>query len=458
MSHKNLKNEIKYAPLLIGAIMCLSAGFINKAQAQEVQLPACSQDLPTCPPERTLDLTQNQSSNVSAGINIVGNAITIDVPSADPNNPPATVSASAISSTSSAINNTISAKSADTTPLNYGFSQTSTGSASAMNDVTTLASVSGMVNLITTSNGNSAQAEICCSSMDLIANQNQNTGVVSAYSKATLAPDLGTMVLNSQANGNNVAISGDGASGLISQVVNQNNASQISSITETSMCCNNLIASQNALAVGNSSASSTYSASAYQWVSQNNNGEVKSSSDTMTSDGRGLVTTSQSVGNSNLQYNNSGYTQGSVYQYSNGDINSYSATRAIWYNDSATVGAAAQGNSAVLSTIGSDGLFLVDQNIGATGTVTATAEFYGMTSGGVGGVAASASGNGLVGFACSGCGKSGIQITGDTSQINDANVNANVNFNTYGTGGVKTYGLAAGNSATFIAQNGTSIK
>ena len=39
MSHKNLKNEIKYAPLLIGAIMCLSAGFINKAQAQEVQLP-----------------------------------------------------------------------------------------------------------------------------------------------------------------------------------------------------------------------------------------------------------------------------------------------------------------------------------------------------------------------------------------------------------------------------------
>ena len=90
---------------------------------------------------------------------------------------------------------------------------------------------------------------------------------------------------------------------------------------------------------------------------------VKSSSDTMTSDGRGLVTTSQSVGNSNLQYNNSGYTQGSVYQYSNGDINSYSATRAVWYNDSATVGAAAQGNSAVLSTIGSDGLFLVDQNL-----------------------------------------------------------------------------------------------
>ena len=118
--------------------------------------------------------------------------------------------------------------------------------------------------------------------MDLIANQNQNTGVVSAYSKATLAPDLGTMVLNSQANGNNVAVSGDGASGLISQVINQNNASQISSITETSMCCNNLISSQNALAVGNSSASSTYSASAYQWVSQNNNGEVKSSSDTMT--------------------------------------------------------------------------------------------------------------------------------------------------------------------------------
>ena len=60
----------------------------------------------------------------------------------DPNNPPATVSASAISSTSSAINNTISAKSADTTPLNYGFSQTSSGSASATNDVTTLASVS----------------------------------------------------------------------------------------------------------------------------------------------------------------------------------------------------------------------------------------------------------------------------------------------------------------------------
>lgn len=433
--------------LLIGSVFLAP----NDVNAQD----GCTQ-IPTCPIAPPIDVTQNQGGDLAASIYITGNVITYNLPDYDPQNPPATISATDISSTASGIGNVVSAKAVDGTKLIYNSNQTITGNVNVYNEIVTLASVPGIIAQIATANGNSAQAETCCGDLDFFANQNASVGEINAQAVTITSPGLGALTSNTSANANIVAIDGNFA--LANVVSNQNNQSKVSSITFTDACCSDGTLAQNALAVGNATNMNSASSTAYGWITQTNLGEISSSSESKVNSGTNISTTAQSVGNSSLVYNKWGYTQGSIYQYSNGDINSYAKAAPLYFTNSTTVGAAAQGNSAVLSTIGSDGLLIAHQEIGNIGTVSATAEFLGFSNGGVGNVAASASGNALVGFACSACTRPGIQMTGDTTQINGANTNATVNFDSGGSSYSNSYGVAAGNSATFIAQQGKSIK
>jgi trimeric autotransporter adhesin len=460
MNKASFKQSVKYSPLIFSIALCysISAPKIANSQQAPVSDSACSHILPDCPAPRTIDQTQVQAANVNAAITINGQSIDINIPGYDTQNPPATISASAINSSSVATSNSISASSADNNNLSYNSNQLSTGNITSNNIVTTIAPVTGTINMVSMANGNSAQGETCCSSMDFIVNQNQNTGAINAISNATTAPDLGSLVMNSQSASNIFVANGDMASGLATFVINQDNASLSNASTYSTGCCNNEIVSQNAVAMGNNSATRTYSATSQSWLSQNNSGEVNSSSETITNDGAGLSTVAQSIGNAALQYNNSGYTQGFVYQNSTGEVSSYANSRPVWYNDTAAVWALSQGNSATMSTIGSEGMIISEQNTGAAATVSANAEFFATTSGGVGSIMSAASGNGLVGFACSACGNPGIQISGDSLQTNNANINSTITMNNNNSGTTTSYGIAAGNSATFSARNGSNVK
>lgn len=442
--------------LSLGLAMGNAFFAVNIAKAQTTNTTGCTL-IPTCPVNPPLDINQNQTADISATINITGNVIVFDIPNADPENPPATISATGISSTATGIGNTISAKATDSTKLIYNSNQTITGSVNAYNDVVTLAAVPGIVSLISTANGNSSQGETCCGGADFFAKQDASIGTIKAEAKALTAPGLETLAINSTANANIVGFNGN--FGLVNLVVDQNNAAKVDAITFSDVCCNDGAIIQNALGTGNASALTSASSTAYGWITQSNLGEISSSSETKVSSGTSISTTAQSLGNTALIYNKWGYTQGGFSQYSNGDINSYAKVTPLNYNVSATVGATSQGNSAVLSTIGAEGFLNSYQEIGALGTVSATAEFFGSTSsGGVGSIVASSSGNGLVGFACSACTHPGILLNSEATQINGANTNATINLNSNGTGYVNSYGVAAGNSATFIAQNGKSVK
>lgn len=441
--------------LSLGLAMGNAFFAVNITKAQTTNVTGCTL-IPTCPVSPPLAITQNQAADITATINITGNVIVFDVPNEDPQNPPATISATGISSTATGIGNVISAKATDSTKLIYNSDQIITSSVNAYNEVVTLAPVPGVVSLISTANGNSTQGETCCGGSDFFAKQAASIGTIKAETKAITAPGLETLALNSSANANIVGFNGN--NGLVNLVVDQNNAAKVDSITFSDVCCNDGAIIQNALGVGNASALTSASSTAYGWISQTNTGEISSSSETKVTSGTSISTTAQSLGNTSLIYNKWGYTQGSFSQYSNGDINSYAKVTPINYNVSAIVGATSQGNSAVLSTIGAEGLLSSYQEIGSLGTVSATAEFFGSTFGGVGSVVASSSGNGLVGFACSACTQPGILLNSDATQINGANTNATINLNSYGTGYVNSYGVAAGNSATFIAQNGKSVK
>lgn len=444
-----MKLDLK-KPLIAGILALAPTIMAHSANAQN----ACGNLIPDCPVPKTHDLSQVQAADVTATVTINGSQINFTIPGWDGVTQPVTMTASDIASSSNSIGNTITVQSVDTTPVNYSSDQSVTSNILATNSLTTLAQVPGLTTMVGTAYGNSTQAKTILSGMDFQAVQN-SSGTINADVQAITAPGIGVMTMNSQASANMVATSGE--YGNMYTVALQNNNSNVGANTQGDMCCNVGAVSLNALATGNTTVNSSSSSTAYSWIAQNNVGAITANSALDTDNGAGLNVTSQSAGNSGFLDNHWGYSQLSGYQYQNGNIASTSSLKAGWFLDTATAGSAAQGNSLVLSSIASDGHILADQITDITGTINATTDFFATTNYGVGIITASAAGNGLVGFACSACGDPGIGINGNTMQTNGASNTATINMNNYSTGWANAYGIAAGNSATFIAQNGQSV-
>lgn len=444
-----MKLEMK-KPIIAGIIALAPFAFASTAHAQS----SCGDLIANCPPVKTHDLTQVLNADVAASVTINGTQLDFTIPGWDGLTPPATITANDIASNSNAIGNTISVQSIDTTPVNYSSDQTINGNITSNNSLTTLAAVPGLTTLVGTAYGNSSQAKTVLSGMDYHSVQNSN-GSISSIVSANTAPGIGIMNMNSQASANMVATSGE--YGDMITVSAQNNNSNVTADSQAIMCCNVTSVSLNSLASGNSVVNASSSSTAYSWIAQNNVGNIVANTQLNTDAGAGLYATSQAAGNSGFLDNRWGYSELSGYQYQNGNISATTSLNAGWFKDNATAGSASQGNSLILSSIASDGRILATQVTDVTGTIDATTDFFGTTNYGVGIVTASAAGNGLVGFACSACGSPGIGMYGDTMQTNGASSTATINMNNNGTGWANAYGVAAGNSATFIAQNGQSV-
>lgn len=440
-------------PIFAGLLAIAPFAFLANANAQQAP-NSCNDAIPTCPPAKTHDLSQLQAADVTASVTINGTSITFSIPNWDGTTQPATVTANDIASSSNAIGNTITVQSVDTTPVNYSSDQTVTSNISSTNTLTTLAAVPGLTTMVGTAYGNSTQGKTVLSGMDFHAIQN-SSGIINTVVSANTAPGVGVLTMNSQSSANMVATSGE--YGTMNTVSGQNNNSTVTADTNAIMCCNVTSASLNALATGNTTVNASSSSTAYSWIAQNNIGNITAKSKLTTDAGAGLNVTSQAAGNSGFLDNHWGYSQLEGYQYQNGNLSANASLTAKWFKDTAIAGSAAQGNSLVLSSIASDGRILATQVTDITGTIGATTDFFTSTDFGVGTVTASAAGNGLVGFACSACGSPGIGIYGDTMQTNGANSTATINMNNSGAGWANAYGVAAGNSATFIAQNGQSV-
>lgn len=439
--------------IIVGVFAFAPIAFPHIASAQQAA-NSCGDLIVTCPPAKTHDLTQVQAADVTATVTINGTQINFTIPGWDGVTQPATVTANDIASSSNAIGNTITVQSVDTTPVNYSSDQTTSSVISSTNSLTTLAQVPGLTTMVGTAYGNSTQAKTVLSGMDFYALQN-SSGTINADVSANTAPGIGIMTMNSQASANMVATSGE--YGQMNTVSNQANSAIVNADTNAIMCCNVTSVSLNALASGNTAVNASSSSTAYSWIAQNNVGAINANSVLTTDTGAGLNVTSQAAGNSGFLDNHWGYSELAGYQYQNGNITANSSLNSGWFLDTAIAGSAAQGNSLVLSSIASDGRILATQVTDITGAIDATTDFFATTNYGVGTVTASAAGNGLVGFACSACGSPGIGMYGDTMQTNGANGTATINMNNYGTGWANAYGVAAGNSATFIAQNGQQV-
>lgn len=415
---------------------------------------SCNDLLPSCPVDRDPNLTQTQAGAISSTITINGSVITITPAPTDGS--PVDVSASDISSTSTAIGNNISGKSTNSVLLDIVSTQDLSANVSATNTITTAAAVPGVIAQVTTAYGNTSQAEACCGGMDIIADQNVSlaAGSIDANATLTTAPGLGVLTMTTSAIAN--VMGAEGVNGDVSLVTNQSNAAGLNSNSNAAICCNTTSSSVSSTATANSSQSSSESSTVFSWAVQNNSGAVYSNATTNIDAGVALSTAAQSTGNIAANYNKWGYTQLYSAQTTSGIISSYANTNANYYDTSSTVGTTSQGNLAILSTMGSDGRIYATQEVSFGGDIFAQSDWTGASQGGVGTAIASASGNGITAFACTVCGLPGAAIYGDVTQTNSGNITSSVNMSGGSGSAMSASAMAVGNSANFITQSSSN--
>lgn len=436
-------------------ILFIGTSIFVATSAQAQSSVPCDQILPSCQSgNQTNDITQNQVGNVAASVIINGETVTIDVPNNSGGTSPVEITATDVTSISSAAGNTISAGATSGANLDYKSLQDLSGNVSATNSVTTTSSVPGTVYMVTSANGNSSQAQTNSGDLSYVATQNVDAASqITANATADTAPDMGNLFTNTQASANNAAI--DKNYGLVSFQANQTNSGTVTANTNEIDCCNVEAMNSNSIATGNTTSSTSVNSTSYNYILQNNYGDITANTrQTVTDDNSATTVTAQSAGNSAFNYNQFGYTEMNSAQYSGGNISSNARLDSAYFDGTVVVGSASQGNSTVMSSIGTSGAIYANQETGADSVISANTNFDTFTEYGVGYGTASASGNALAGFICAGCSTESVTMNGSIYQENNAAEIATINMTASGNGRLHSYGVAAGNSATIITQNG----
>jgi hypothetical protein len=451
----------KLATVSTLALGLLTGGILippNTAFAQATGPAPCGQAVqPTCGIYNPYQGTQTQVGNVSSSVTVNGATITVDYSAVPPSSIPlpAEVTATAISTLSSAIGNNVSAKVQNELQLQGNAVQELFGSVSALNVITTSSAVPGLVSSVTSAYGNTSQAEACCGGMDVDMNQTVSAGSILADARVTTAPGLGTLSMSTTASAN--AIGTSVTNGPLTLRGFQLNNGGVFSSAQGAVCCNNNSITVASTAVANSSASASTNSTVYSRTVQRNNGQVLSGASHVTGSGTVITSATQATGNSVYATNQWGYTQVDANQVNTGRIGAVANLTANNYLSSAVVGATSTANSILLSSQGSDGTLIGFQTNDLGADVTTQVFLDGSsTNGGVAQASGTAIANSMTGYACSGCGTNSVKLEGVYGQTNSANVTSNVSVGS--NVGVGTYGsisgqsTAVGNSATFIAQ------
>jgi hypothetical protein len=428
------------------------------ANAQTAPQPTCGDPVaPMCGIYNPFSGPQVQIGNVSSTVVVNGSTINVDYSTVPANSDPlpAQVTASAVSTLSSAIGNNVSAKVQNELQLQGNVTQDLTGAVTAFNTITTTAAVPGVIGSITSAYGNTAQAEACCGGMNVDMSQITRAGSILADSLVTTAPGLGTLSMASTASAN--AIGTSVTNGPLTLRGRQENNVGVFSSSSGQVCCNTASITVASTAVANSSASASTNSTVYATTRQINTGQVLSGASHVTNNGRVITSATQATGNSVYATNQWGYTQVDAQQQNTGAIRGVANLTANNFHTAAVVGATTTANSILLSSQGSSGTLVGFQDNGVGGNVVTQVYLDGAsTTGGVAQASGTAIANSMTGYACSGCGTNSVKLEGVFGQTNLANVTSTVSVGS--TGGIGTYGsivgqgTAVGNSATFIAQ------
>jgi hypothetical protein len=436
----------------------LMAPTTSHAQTAPPAAAPCGQAVqPTCGIYNPYQGTQTQVGDVTSSVTVNGSTVTVDYGKVPPDSIPlpAQVTATAVSSLSSAIGNNVSAKVQNELRLQGDVVQDLFGSVGAYNVVTTTSAVPGVVASVTSAYGNTSQAEACCGGMDVNMTQTVAGGSIAAGGRVTTAPGLGTLSMASTANAN--AIGTSVTNGPLTLRGLQVNNALVNSNSEGVVCCNNNSVTVASTAVANSSASASTNSTVYSTTRQTNNGQVLSGASHVTGSGTIITSATQATANSVYATNQWGYTQVDAQQTNTGRVSTIARLSANNYVTSAVVGATTTGNSILLSSQGSDATLIGFQNNTIGADITSNVYLDGASNnGGVAQANSTAIANSMTGYACSGCGTNQVKMEGVYGQTNMANVTSTVSVGS--NMGVATQGTifgqstAVGNSATFIAQ------
>lgn len=301
--------------------------------------------------------------------------------------------------------------------------------------------------------GNAAQIAGCCATITGRSDQVAEEGAdVSAYSNVRVG-SADTVVSAASASANNLSI--HSARGIVDYYAGQYSSSRVTAVSTITACCNNGSLTSGATAAGNNAAATGESATVYMNVDQSNMGAVVAYSGVDAGSATNVTSAAAAAGNLASVQNEWGYAQLGGYQENSAPV---SATSEVFLHDwdgFAVSGANAIGNSAIVSTVGSDAQVALTQNNFGGGGVSASASLVGSSSqGGVGMATASATGNAITAATCTSCGSSPVGIQAYTSQYNYAPVTATATIMGGSSGALVGSATAVGNSATFIARQG----
>lgn len=343
--------------------------------------------------------------------------------------------------------NTMSAKAVDQN-MNVTNTQTLRGTVSAINTVKGQ-NARGVTQSTAVAHGNAAQVEGCCAAIGINSTQTAQSGTqITAKSNINVG-SADYIISGAQATAN--SFGSFTKNGYTQGKVTQTSAAKVDASSKVTACCNNGAISSNAIGAANSARWEGESATIFAEVDQTNTGAVTTTSTVDVKRATNVSSGASAAGNLAEIQNKWGYAQMSGSQNNSGNVSSSSVVNLDNFEGFAMMGSNSVGNSALLSNLGSDVSMFMDQK--NSGNVAATTSFSGASAnGGVGQATSSAVGNAITAYSCASCGNESVLVEGRTTQTNNGNVTATTNFNAGNMGMISASASAVGNSATFIAQ------
>ncbi len=310
-------------------------------------------------------------------------------------------------------------------------------------------SVAGQALSTVAANGNAAVTSACCGANASVVRQTSAAGTtISGASTLTIRGATGSAASIVQTSGNSAEFSG--RMGAIDAYAEQTNRATISAESRVLACCSASMIGSTALAVANQTRVNGYATTQNLSAVQESNGLLVIASSNITANSAGSAAgAAAAVGNSFEAQNAWGYSRGETYQRNTAYVQSESYVTLQNWSGSATSLANSLGNSAMLSTLGSDAYLEARQN--NENGVVANAFLVG--TGGVGSsavVQSAAIGNAITGQVCATCG-AGVTMNGVSEQTNWGAVRSNTTISVGGAGSVFGSATAVGNSAAYHA-------
>ena len=343
--------------------------------------------------------------------------------------------------------NTMSAKAVEQS-MNVSNTQMLRGKISATNTVTGQ-NARGVTQSTAVAHGNAAQVEGCCATIGINSTQTAQAGTTV---KASSNINVGSAdYINSGAQATANSFGSFTKHGYTQGKVTQTSAAKVDASSKVTACCNNGAISSNAIGAANSARWEGEAATIFAEVDQNNTDEVTTNSTVEVKSATNVSSGASAAGNLAEIQNKWGYAQMAGSQNNSGNVSSSSVVTLDNFEGFAMAGSNSVGNSALLSNLGSDVSMFMDQN--NSGNVSATTTFNGPpANGGVGQATSSAVGNAITAYSCASCGNESVLVEGRTNQTNTGNVTATTTFNGGNMGMISASASAIGNSATCIAQ------